>query len=336
MQGDIERRLQQGIAAAKEGDRARARDNLIHVIELDERNVKAWLWLSSVVDSRADKIIALENVLEIAPANMQAERELQRARRQPPDRTPPSLPRLTRPQAAVDPVCLRCGYRNPSWVYLCDRCGADLRPVNVRAALGLISWRRSLAAMGIALCSVPILRAAIGAATWLLRGGSMQRLPTILFHCAAEALLPGLLLVLASIPITLLTWTGARLAGSQHELETHVQFTTVTISSWIILLAFLAPFVPAVPRLIGSQRTFDLIAQGTALLVSAILGGAGLIWLTQALQTVHHLSRSQATLITLTVFAGGAILLVGPQLAASGSPFNLVSILAVLFKSCSH
>lgn len=32
-------------------------------------------------------------------------------------------------------VCPRCGFHNPGWAYLCDRCGANVRVVNVREAV---------------------------------------------------------------------------------------------------------------------------------------------------------------------------------------------------------
>lgn len=69
--------LQQGIALAKAGRRQEARDILLQVVELDERNESAWLWLSSVVDGEDDKVIALENVLTINPDNEWAKRGLQ-------------------------------------------------------------------------------------------------------------------------------------------------------------------------------------------------------------------------------------------------------------------
>lgn len=61
--------LREGIAAAKSGQRERARDLLMHVVELDEENAVAWLWLSSVVDSLDEREICLENVLALDPAN---------------------------------------------------------------------------------------------------------------------------------------------------------------------------------------------------------------------------------------------------------------------------
>ncbi len=69
--------LQQGIALAKAGRREEARNILMQVIEQDERNESAWLWLSGVVDSDDDKAIALENVLTLNPNNEWAKRGLQ-------------------------------------------------------------------------------------------------------------------------------------------------------------------------------------------------------------------------------------------------------------------
>lgn len=69
--------LQQGIALAKAGRREEARSILLQVVEQDERNESAWLWLSGVVDSDDDKAVALENVLTLNPNNEWARRGLQ-------------------------------------------------------------------------------------------------------------------------------------------------------------------------------------------------------------------------------------------------------------------
>ena len=69
--------LQQGIALAKAGRREEARDILLRVVEQDERNESAWLWLSGLVDSDDDKAVALENVLTLNPGNEWAKRGLQ-------------------------------------------------------------------------------------------------------------------------------------------------------------------------------------------------------------------------------------------------------------------
>lgn len=73
---DITALLQQGIALAKAGRREDARNALLQVIDQDEMNETAWLWLSGVVESDDDKAIALENVLAINPNNEWAKRGL--------------------------------------------------------------------------------------------------------------------------------------------------------------------------------------------------------------------------------------------------------------------
>ncbi len=69
--------LQKGIALAKAGQREEARNVLLQVVEQDERNESAWLWISGVVDTDDDKAIALENVLTLNPNNEWAKRGLQ-------------------------------------------------------------------------------------------------------------------------------------------------------------------------------------------------------------------------------------------------------------------
>ena len=68
--------LRQGIAAAKAGQREHARELLMRVVEQDEENALAWLWLSGVVDSLDDREVCLENVLSVDPGNEAAQRGL--------------------------------------------------------------------------------------------------------------------------------------------------------------------------------------------------------------------------------------------------------------------
>ncbi|MFB0534565.1 MAG: tetratricopeptide repeat protein [Anaerolineae bacterium] len=74
--------LHEGIAAAKAGQRDRARELLMHVVEQDEENALAWLWLSGVVDSLDDREICLENVLALDPDNDVARKGLAFVRKQ--------------------------------------------------------------------------------------------------------------------------------------------------------------------------------------------------------------------------------------------------------------
>ncbi len=72
----IDQLLQTGIEAARSDHPDRARDLLMHVVELEQENTTAWMWLSSVVDDLQDKEICLENVLTLDPGNTAARRGL--------------------------------------------------------------------------------------------------------------------------------------------------------------------------------------------------------------------------------------------------------------------
>lgn len=84
--------LHQGIAAARAGKREEARGLLVRLVEADERNEQAWLWLAGVVDDPADMRTCLQNVLDLNPANQQAQQGLAwiESRYGPP--TPPAEP----------------------------------------------------------------------------------------------------------------------------------------------------------------------------------------------------------------------------------------------------
>lgn len=64
--------LYNGALALSEGDRERARELLLRVVEQDEANEEAWLWLSGAVDDPEDQRTALENVLALNPQNQHA------------------------------------------------------------------------------------------------------------------------------------------------------------------------------------------------------------------------------------------------------------------------
>ncbi len=68
--------LQQGIVAARAGRREEARALLMQVVESDERNEQAWLWLAGVVDAPEDIRTCLQNALDLNPANQQAQQGL--------------------------------------------------------------------------------------------------------------------------------------------------------------------------------------------------------------------------------------------------------------------
>jgi tetratricopeptide (TPR) repeat protein len=68
--------LTQGIQALKNGQREEARKLLMKVLEQEEDNERAWLWLSGAVDSDEDRRICLENVLTLNPNNDAARKGL--------------------------------------------------------------------------------------------------------------------------------------------------------------------------------------------------------------------------------------------------------------------
>lgn len=74
--------FREAVKAARAGERLRARDLLLELVEGEPRNEMAWLWLSELVDDPEDKIIALENVLTINPGRPLARQRLEQLREQ--------------------------------------------------------------------------------------------------------------------------------------------------------------------------------------------------------------------------------------------------------------
>jgi tetratricopeptide (TPR) repeat protein len=110
--------LQAGIAAAKAGHKETARQALLRVTELDERNEQAWLWLSGVVESAEDRRVCLENVLAISPGNTYAQAGLAWLDQQGDHKG--------RPYDAVHELCPRCQSPVPLSRTTCARCGQVL------------------------------------------------------------------------------------------------------------------------------------------------------------------------------------------------------------------
>ncbi|MGC8878712.1 MAG: tetratricopeptide repeat protein [Anaerolineae bacterium] len=79
--------LAHAIAALKAGKKAEARRLLEGILATDRYNEQAWLWMSGVVDTDAERVVCLENVLTLNPYNERARKGLEQL-----GRTPPSLP----------------------------------------------------------------------------------------------------------------------------------------------------------------------------------------------------------------------------------------------------
>ena len=75
---DLQRKLNQGVEAAKAGNRSAARRLLEEVVEQDERNEVAWIWLASLATGAAEKREHLRRVLAINPQNKLAREALSR------------------------------------------------------------------------------------------------------------------------------------------------------------------------------------------------------------------------------------------------------------------
>src|SRR5512140_3441220 len=74
--------LQRAIQAARAGRKVEARDLLIELVEVEPQNEMAWIWLSGLVDSLEDRIIACENALTINPGNEKVRAYLTELQRQ--------------------------------------------------------------------------------------------------------------------------------------------------------------------------------------------------------------------------------------------------------------
>lgn len=68
--------LTEAIAAARSGDRTRARELLARMLRADSSNVEYWIWMSAVVDSPRERVYCLESALRLDPTNRAALRGL--------------------------------------------------------------------------------------------------------------------------------------------------------------------------------------------------------------------------------------------------------------------
>jgi tetratricopeptide (TPR) repeat protein len=67
---------QQGIVAAKAGDKEQARALLQQSIRIEPANEAAWMWLASVARDQRERVFALQKLLELNPENDTARRAL--------------------------------------------------------------------------------------------------------------------------------------------------------------------------------------------------------------------------------------------------------------------
>src|SRR5512138_1624695 len=68
--------FEQAVEALRQGDRARARELLTHLLKTDQSNATYWVWMSAAVESAKERIYCLQTALKLDPNNAAAKRGL--------------------------------------------------------------------------------------------------------------------------------------------------------------------------------------------------------------------------------------------------------------------
>ncbi len=102
MSDSSESLLRQAISAARAGQKEYARQLLVRILRDDPRSEAAWLWMSAVVDTPAERLHCLKQVLAINPHNVAARKGMQalggeRAGRPSPQPQPEPVPAVSAP-----------------------------------------------------------------------------------------------------------------------------------------------------------------------------------------------------------------------------------------------
>ncbi len=70
------RMLQEAIEAARQGNRARARDLLARLLRADQKDPAYWLWMSAVVETEREQVYCLQTMLKLDPESAAPRRGL--------------------------------------------------------------------------------------------------------------------------------------------------------------------------------------------------------------------------------------------------------------------
>ncbi|MGD2162291.1 MAG: tetratricopeptide repeat protein [Anaerolineales bacterium] len=103
MATETPKQLTEAIAAARVGNRLKAREILSRLLRSDSSNAEYWIWMSAVVDSPKERVYCLESALKIDPTNRAAMRGLViLGAREPSDRELAQAIKL--PKRDIDPI----------------------------------------------------------------------------------------------------------------------------------------------------------------------------------------------------------------------------------------
>jgi twitching motility two-component system response regulator PilG len=150
--------LKEGIAAAKAGDKGRARVLLEQSTALDARSEAAWMWLAGVAGSPLEAIPFLERVLALAPGHERASAALKGARLQAGIAAARSQDKV-RARDLLRAVVARDAVNETAWLWLasvaespgeavaCLEKVLAINPANANAQSGLERYRSQLAAL---------------------------------------------------------------------------------------------------------------------------------------------------------------------------------------------
>jgi hypothetical protein len=75
---NLEQLLQLGIQTARKGNKSSARVIFQQILDTDQTNERAWLWMAAIADTTEDRLRYLNAVLRINPGNQTALRELEK------------------------------------------------------------------------------------------------------------------------------------------------------------------------------------------------------------------------------------------------------------------
>lgn len=111
--------LREAIASAKAGNKSWARECLQRLLKIEPSNEEAWLWMSLVLETPAEKRFCLQKVLAVNPQNAQALAGLRYLDQQ---SKAPIRP-IVQPKRTICPMC---GEPNAPQAFQCVNCGQDL------------------------------------------------------------------------------------------------------------------------------------------------------------------------------------------------------------------